>query len=70
MDTYQNLLIQNDTIDTLANIEKVIKFLYEYHLANSHPEATEQEDIHSGLFWVLRGIGQALEYELEKLEGN
>ena len=68
MNTYQNLLIQHDTIDTLANIEKVIKFLYEYHLASSHPDSTVQEDTHSGLFWILRSIDQALEYEIKKME--
>lgn len=68
MSDYQNPLIQDDTIDTLAHVEKVITFLYEYHLASSHPEATQQEDTHSGLFWILRCVNQALECEIAKLE--
>jgi hypothetical protein len=61
METYRNPLIQDDIIDTLAHVEKVITFLQEYHLASSHPEATQQEatqqeDTHNGLFWILRCV--------------
>jgi hypothetical protein len=68
MQTYHNPLIQNDTIDTLNHVGNVITFLQEYHLASSHPEATQQEGTHSGLFWILRCVNQALECEIAKLE--
>jgi hypothetical protein len=68
MNTYRNPLIQNDTIDTLTHIEKVITFLQDYHLVNSLPEAPAQQvDTHSGLFWVLSYVNQAIEFEVERL---
>ncbi len=63
MNTYRNPLIQDNPADTLTNIEQVIPFLQDYHLSSSQPDSTQQSDTHSGLFWVLRSVNQAIELE-------
>ncbi len=68
MNTYRNPLIQDNPADTLTNIEQVINFLQDYHLTHSQPDSPQQSDTHSGLFWVLRSVNQAIEFELERLD--
>ncbi len=68
MNTYRNPLIQDNPADTLSNIGQVITFLQDYHLSSSEPDSPQQSDVHSGLFWVLRSVNQAVEFELARLE--
>lgn len=68
MNTYRNPIIQDNPVDTLTNIEQVITFLQDYHLSSSQPDSPQQSDSHSGLFWVLQSVNQAIEFELARLE--
>ena len=67
MNTYRNPLIQDNPADTLTNIEQVISLLQDYHLVSSQPDSPQQSDTHSGLFWVLQSVNQAVKFELARL---
>lgn len=70
MNTYRNPLIEQSPIDTLMNIEQVVTFLEDYHLINSQPDAPDQANTHNGLFWILRTVNQAIEFEIERMDSD
>lgn len=64
-------LIDEQPVDTLSHIQTMLRFAQESTIkANVDTELTpRQARIYGQLSGVLRMIGEALEYEIERLEG-
>lgn len=69
--TPNNPLVEQHPVDTLVQIQNVLSFLQDYIT-----QSTEQADtnakkvqINTGHYSVLKLVNDALDYEIERLEG-
>lgn len=67
-----NPLIDQHPVDTLVHIQSVISFLQEYTSQNTCKMGISPKEsrIHTGHYAVLKLVNDALEYEIERLEGG
>lgn len=67
MYTYQNPIIQDSPTDTLYNIQSVMSVLQEYYSAVDLPLRDQDQNVSSGIHWIIRCVDNALQYEIERI---
>ncbi len=72
MNDYENPLIASDTYTTLINVKSVTVLLQEYYclsdIPGKKPPSNFNEELYMGLFFVMHILGQALTFEISRLE--
>ena len=71
LDTPFNPLVEQHPVDTLVQIQNVLTFVQDYVTHTTHqPDTSAKEvQINTGHYAVLKLVNDALDYEVERLEG-
>lgn len=68
----KNPLISFNTYETLSHVNSVISFLQSYYCLNEIPEKRPpenfDEEVYTGLYHVLSTMGQAVAFEMDRLQ--
>jgi len=74
MNNYENSLIANDTYSTLLHVRCVIVFLQDFYclsdIPGKRPPQHTQDEVYTGLFFIMQAMEQALAFEMTRVESH
>jgi len=67
-----NPLVDEHPIDTLLHVQAVLTFIQEYAAKSTEEAETNPHDvrINTGLYAILRTVNDAIDFEIDRLDGE